>query len=226
MAFFKIKKISDNKELKAAVEETKRIWGNQTLEVLDSIAFDMGKKHEVSKEKILFRIVTRDILVDKLTGIFDNFLPSLEGDKIIQIGTTIHRYGEEECFMKHIVTLDTCNPIEGAEVVACKTEGDVIKEWFNFIRILDPDIITGYNIFGFDFSFIYYRAEELGIKGQLGTLGRMKGKDLVLEEKNLSSSALGENILTFLNMEGRVCMDLLKVVQKDHKLVSYKLHSY
>ena len=57
----------------------------------------------------------------------------------------------------------------------------------------------------------------------LGTLGRMKEKELVLEEKNLSSSALGENILTFLNMEGRVCMDLLKVVQKDHKLVSYKL---
>ena len=24
-------------------------------------------------------------------------------------------------------------------------------------------------------------------------------------------------------MEGRVCMDLLKVVQKDHKLASYKL---
>jgi DNA polymerase elongation subunit (family B) len=222
-AFFKIKKISDNKELKGAVEETKRIWGNQSLEVLDSIAFDMGKRHEVSKEKILFRIVSRDVLVDKLTGIFDNFLPPIEGDKIIQIGTTIHRYGEEECFMKHIVTLDTCNPIPGAEVVACKREEDVIKEWFNFIRILDPDIITGYNIFGFDFSFIYYRAEELGIVGQLGTLGRMKGKDLVLEEKNLSSSALGENILTFLNMEGRVCMDLLKVVQKDHKLVSYKL---
>ena len=222
-AFYKINKITDNKELKAAVEESKRIWGNQSLEILDSIAYDMAKKHEVSKDKILFRIVSRDLLVDKLTGLFDNFLPPLEGDKIIQIGTTIHRYGEEECFLKHIVTLNTCNPIDGAEVVACKTEEQVIIEWFNFIRMLDPDIITGYNIFGFDFSFIYYRAVELGIVGQLGTLGRMKDKELVLEEKNLSSSALGENILTFLNMEGRVCMDLLKVVQKDHKLVSYKL---
>jgi DNA polymerase elongation subunit (family B) len=222
-AFTKIKKISDNKELKAAVEETKRIWANQTLEVLDSIAYDMGKKHEVSKEKILLRIITRDILVDKLAGIFDNFLPTIEGDKIIQIGTTVNRYGEEECFMKHIVTLDTCNNIDGAEVVACKTEEDVIIEWFKFIRLLDPDLITGYNIFGFDFSFIYHRADELGILGRLGTLGRMKGKETVLEEKNLSSSALGENILTYLNMEGRVSMDLLKVVQKDHKLVSYKL---
>ena len=223
VAFYKINKISDNKELKAAVEDTKKIWANQSLEVLNSIAYDMAKKHEISKDKILFRIVTRDIVVDKLTGIFNNFLPPIEGDKIIQIGTTIHRYGEEECFMKHIVTLNSCNPIDGAEVVACEHEEDVLKEWFNFIRILDPDIITGYNIFGFDFSFIYERAEELGIVGQLGTLGRMKGKDLVLEEKNLSSSALGENILKFLNMEGRVCMDLLKIVQKEHKLASYKL---
>jgi DNA polymerase elongation subunit (family B) len=223
IAFTHIKKISDNKELKAAVEETKKIWASQSLEVLDSIAFDMGKKHELSKDKILNRIITRDIVVDKLAGIFDNFLPTIEGDKVIQIGTTVHRYGEEECFMKHIVTLGTCNNIQGAEVVQCKTEEDVIKEWFKFIRILDPDMITGYNIFGFDFSFIYHRADELGILGQLGTLGRVKGKDIVLEEKNLSSSALGENILTYLNMEGRVCMDLLKVVQKDHKLASYKL---
>uniref|UniRef100_A0A6C0J9A7 DNA polymerase n=1 Tax=viral metagenome TaxID=1070528 RepID=A0A6C0J9A7_9ZZZZ len=223
IVFYKICKVSDNKQLKAAVEESKNIWGNQSLQVLEAIAYDMAKKHEVSKDKIMLRIVKRDILVDKLTGIFNNFLPSLEGDKIIQIGTTIHRYGEEECFMKHIVTLNTCNPIDGAVVVACEKEEDVLKEWFNFIRILDPDIITGYNIFGFDFSFIYNRIQELGIIRQLGTLGRMKDMELVLEEKNLSSSALGENILTFLNMEGRVCMDLLKIIQKDHKLSSYKL---
>ena len=64
---------------------------------------------------------------------------------------------------------------------------------------------------------------ELDIVDDLGTLGRMRNKELFLEEKNLSSSALGDNILTYLSMEGRVQMDLLKVIQKDHKLVSYKL---
>ena len=64
---------------------------------------------------------------------------------------------------------------------------------------------------------------ELEIVDELGTLGRMRNKELILEEKNLSSSALGENILTYLAMEGRVQMDLLKVIQKDHKLASYKL---
>ena len=37
--------------------------------------------------------------------------------------------------MKHIVTLWILVILfHGAEVVACKTEEDVIKEWFNFIR--------------------------------------------------------------------------------------------
>lgn len=41
--------------------------------------------------------------------------------------------------------------------------------------------------------------------------------------KNLSSSALGDNMLKFFEMKGRVQIDLLKVVQRDHKLDSYKL---
>ena len=44
-----------------------------------------------------------------------------------------------------------------------------------------------------------------------------------MEVKRLSSSALGDNTLYYINMQGRVLIDLLKVVQRDHNLVSYKL---
>ena len=43
-AFFKIKKISDNKELKGCCRGNKENLGNQSSNN-DSIAFDMGKKH-------------------------------------------------------------------------------------------------------------------------------------------------------------------------------------
>ena len=82
------------------------------------------------------RIITRDILVEKITGLLDNNLPSLEGDKVIQIGSTVHRYGEQECFLKHIVTLDTCNDIDGAVVVPCKTEEEVLKGGFDYVLVL------------------------------------------------------------------------------------------
>ena len=42
-------------------------------------------------------------------------------------------------------------------------------------------------------------------------------------EQKLSSSALGDNVLRYLDMHGRVVVDLMKVVQRDHRLDSYKL---
>ena len=226
LLFIRIVREENNKELREAVDKTKRIWAeNHSISVLEDIALKVCKDTGVSNQKILNRIITRDILVEQITKLLDAYLPNLEGDKVIQIGSTVHRYGEQDCFLKHIITLNTCNPIEGAIVVPCKTEAEVLIEWAKFIRELDPDIVTGYNIFGFDFKFIYERAEELDIVFEMGTLGRMTSKDLVLEEKTLSSSALGDNILTFIKMEGRVCLDLIKVVQKDHKLASYKLDS-
>ena len=47
---------------------------------------------------------------------------------------------------------------------------------------------------------------------------------VVLNERAArSSSALGDNVLKYLDMHGRVVVDLMKVVQRDHKLDSYKL---
>ena len=149
--------------------------------------------------------------------------PPVEGDPIIQIGTVVQRYGEKEPFLKHILTLNTCDPIPGTVVEVCKTEEEVIQKWAEFMTLLDPDVITGYNIFGFDFMYIQKRAEELNIHKCLTSMGRLKHKKSFLEEKKLSSSALGDNFLYYITTIGRVQMDLLKVIQRDHNLVSYKL---
>jgi len=158
--------------------------------------------------------------------------PEIEGDKVIQIGTTVRKFGEKDCFLKHIITLGSCSEIDGAVVEAYETEEEVLLAWTRFIQKLDPDMITGYNIFGFDFIFMWNRAEELECVDDFCRLGRLnvidkEGKIEIkkcrLEEKKLSSSALGDNILKYIAMEGRIVMDLLKIVQKDFNLVSYKL---
>lgn len=155
--------------------------------------------------------------------------PPVEGDPIIQIGTTFHRYGSIGCHYKHVITLDTCSDIVGVdEIVRCKTETQVLLEWTKLINKLDPDVITGYNIFGFDMQYMYDRANELGCTEKFMRLSRYKyiTKDMVenqMVHKQLSSSALGDNLLKYFNMEGRVLIDLMKVVQRDHRLDSYKL---
>jgi DNA polymerase elongation subunit (family B) len=165
---------------------------------------------------------------DEYGDIMDNYdpkhqFPPVQGDPIIQIGTVVQKYGDKEPCLKHILTLNTCNPIPGTVVEECETEEEIIKKWAEFMKLLDPDIITGYNIFGFDFMYIQKRAEELNIESCLTSLGRLKNKKSYLEEKKLSSSALGDNYLYYIKSIGRVQMDLLKVIQRDHNLVSYKL---
>lgn len=174
----------------------------------------------------------------RITDILDTVLPEVEGDQVVQIGTTVQRFGESGCYLKHMITLKGCAQIDGAIVESYDTEEEVLLAWTRFIADLDPDFITGYNINGFDFSFMWDRAEALGIVDEFSLLGREKHqpkdedgkrttewvpKPCTLEIKKLSSSALGDNILKYISMEGRVIVDLLKVVQKDFNLVSYKL---
>ena len=160
----------------------------------------------------------------QIKEILNSSLPPLQGDMVIQIGTTVHKYGSDEIIYKHIVTLNSCDNIEGSEVETADNEGDVIMKWKEFINRLDPDILTGYNIFGFDFQYIWDRALELGIGSALATgFGRLTERQTELIEQRLSSSALGDNVLTYIDTDGVVLIDLLKVLQRDEKMDSYKL---
>lgn len=155
----------------------------------------------------------------------DGSFPQAErdADGIIQIGTTFSRFGETECFYQHIITLGTCDNIEGAEVIVCKTEKQVLLEWTKMIRKMDPDIITGFNIFQFDYKYLKDRAKKLGISSQFSRLSRVTNEYTKFKTKDLTSAALGKNTMTWYDMTGRINIDLMKVVQKDYKLVSYKL---
>ncbi len=174
----------------------------------------------------------------------DGSFPKAEraNDKIIQIGTSVNIFGEDECCFRYIAVLGDCLPIEGARVECFKTEKDLIIGWARFMAKLDPDVITGYNIWGFDWEFLYKRA-EYGFepngrkspyhKTLVKILQRIEkletGKKEIddntfkLTEKQLSSSAMGDNFLKFIDIEGVVQIDLLKYFQREEKFDSYKL---
>ena len=161
---------------------------------------------------------------DDLNKILTKALPSLLGDEIIQIGTTVHKYGSDEIIYKNIVSLNTCDSIENCDIIECNNEKKLIREWKRIITELNPDILIGYNIFGFDMDYIWQRTIELGINEDFSMgLGRKITRKCDLKRQELSSSALGENVLKYFDMDGIIIIDLFKVMQKDHKLDSYKL---
>lgn len=48
----------------------------------------------------------------------------------------------------------------------------MLDAWAEFVRQLDPDILTGYNINNFDFPYLLDRAKHLGLK-RFAYLGRI-----------------------------------------------------
>lgn len=193
------------------------------VSILDKIASSVNDddNDETDNDMTVAEINAEEM---KISKILDNILIPLEGDKIIQIGTTVHLYGSDNIVYKNIVSLDSCDDIEGCDVISCKTEKELLNKWKDVMNNLNSDIITGYNIFGFDMPYIWDRAKEINIIEDFSIgLGRLITRKNALVEQQLSSSAMGDNILRYIDYDGIVLIDLLKVMQRDQKLDSYKL---
>jgi len=149
----------------------------------------------------------------------------LAGDPVIQIGVVLQRGAAP--IERHIFVLGTCDAVEGATVYSFATEREMILAWAKATCQWNTDILLGYNIFGFDERYVWIRAEELGIADsddiQLLTRLADTGKQLVLDEKFLSSSALGDNTMYIWSAQGRLQIDLYHYVKRSYPLASYKL---
>lgn len=140
--------------------------------------------------------------------------PLATSERIIQIGMTIDT-------TSYIVNLGTMDSLENIIVINCDTEESLIQTWAKIIRDEDPDIIMGYNTFGFDYSYIQTRCKILNIDLDIS---RIPEKTNYIE-KQLESSALGMNILKYYIPLGRINIDIMKLVQQNKNLSSYKLDS-
>lgn len=150
-------------------------------------------------------------------------LPETEGNVVFQIATTFQDYGSTDVCLKHIMTLKKSPPIEGAIVECYETEHDLLLAWANLINEMDPDLITGYNIFGFDFRYLVVRAEIAGCLGKFSELGRLKGVRSKMVEKVMESKAYGRSEWYIVPTIGRFQIDLLPYIRREKKYDSYKL---
>lgn len=151
-------------------------------------------------------------------------VPDILGNPIIQIGTVFQNYGKPDHFERYIVTLKKCLPIPDTHVISCDTEEQLLLEWQKLLIEKDPDVLYGYNIFGFDLNYIMVRADVLGCE-QFKHLGKMKFIQSHIEHKTLSSAAYGDNHFKMVPMPGRLQIDILQILMRDPllKFPTYKL---
>jgi DNA polymerase elongation subunit (family B) len=227
----KLKTLQGKKPLKRSDIESFLMSGQFEATINAFLAARSGMKYDARQEEI-------QKLGAELDRIFGKHqMPA--GDPAIQIGTVLRRLGSPES-EQHIFVFPSCDPIPGAKVHVFPSEKEMIRGWCKWIAARNPDILTGFNVFGFDERYVWERAVELGLttevaatrKGgsstpapELEALSRLCsfGSHIRLEEKFLSSSALGDNFMYVWSTDGRLQIDLYNYVKRSYNLPSYKL---
>ena len=185
------------------------------------------------------------IVSDTLGSIF----PKVEGDKVTFIGSTFVKYGKNgnQPYLNNCIVLNTCDnlhdEVPNSEIETYTTEADVLLAWTRLIQKENPDIIIGYNIFGFDYQFMFRRAVETGCYEEFLKLSRNKDEmcanagggggyvnpnteitaDNVAIEQTKIALASGQYDLHFIKMTGRLQVDVYNYLRRDFNLSSYKL---
>ncbi|KAF9013311.1 ribonuclease H-like domain-containing protein [Cyathus striatus] len=133
-------------------------------------------------------------------------------DPVFQIANMVTRYGEQQPFTRNVFTLNSCDPIDGCQVMSYDNESDMLKQWAKFVKEADPDIIIGYNIARFDLPYLLLRARALGIKEEtFFDITKLVDVPIYIEEHKLGQQREWKDAP---DVSGRLLFDLLHFTLK------------
>jgi DNA polymerase elongation subunit (family B) len=166
-----------------------------------------------------------DIETYSVSGLFP--VATNPGDEIMQIGIAFRYSNDLLAPGKRIVFSNgTITPSKdpGVQFVECKNERDLLLKFEKCIQEENPDVIAGFNTFGFDDPYIADRAEKHKVHLNFGRVeGSSWKNDYVKTEKKTFELASGKFAVRYFEMPGRLPVDLLLSVRREQNLDSYKL---
>ena len=156
-----------------------------------------------------------------------NQFPVASKDPIIQIGVSYRRSTDMITPTARVVFVlgEVADSGDSSvEFVSCDTEADMLLQFAEEIRTRNPDILCGYNIFGFDDAYIEGRVKALGIEQDF-EVSRKKTSDwgetkFATQKTEL---AAGKFDLRYFTLRGRLGIDLLLNMRREHNLDNFKL---
>ena len=159
-------------------------------------------------------------------------------DCIICIGTTLQRFGCKEKYevvqclgevSKSKLKEEGGEEVERGKteenmiVLQYATESDLLNAWRDLIVFSNVDVITGFNLHGFDYEYMSARA-RVSEANRFFQISKMINETCELDIRELSSSALGQNDMAHLPMSGRVTIDMFNWIKGRFKLERYGLN--
>ena len=179
----------------------------------------------------------REGKINELIRTLRNHFPALEGDKVTFIGSTFMNYGDKEPYLNHCIVLNSCDnlhdQVANSQIDTYNTEKEVLQAWTRLVQIENPDIIIGYNIFSFDYEFMFRRSQELYCVEDFLKLSRnnnelcvtidYKNPEKLDIDRSSTTLASGTYELSIIKMNGRLQVDMLNWFRRTENLTSYKL---
>ena len=182
--------------------------------------------------EILRSLLDRETKINYMNNALQASFPEVEGDKITFIGSTFIRCGEPRPYLNHCLVLNQCDTLAGVQIKCCKSEKNLLLEWTKLVQIENPDIVIGYNTFGFDYNFMFCRAQENKIEEAFLKLSRnvdelcgkrdFKTGRIQIEETSILLAS-GQYDLHYIGMTGRLQIDLYNYFRREYNLSTYKL---
>ncbi|KAF8574772.1 DNA/RNA polymerase, partial [Ramaria rubella] len=146
--------------------------------------------------------------------------PYKRGDRIEMISMVFGKYLDKSSRTNYLIYVGYKNEIviDDCKCISCDTEQELLMNFGNIVSEEDPDIITGYNIFGFDFDYILKRCKLFLIPlPEISRSGETTSHPVAW-----SSSAYGENFYNRIEASGRIFIDMMIFFQRMN-LGSYSL---
>ena len=172
-------------------------------------------------------VASYDLEVYSSTGQFP--VSTIAGDEISQIGISF-RWSDAmlETVERYVFVNGKCDPSQDPSVkfVQCRGETDLLLKFEECMASENPDIVCGYNTFGFDDGYVADRAKRCGVRMEFGRIDvRQYGDkpDHVKTERKTFELASGKFAVRYIQMPGRLSIDLFLSMRREHNLDSYKL---
>jgi len=184
------------------------------------------------------------------------------GDMIISIANQVKLLGEDSPRELNVFMVGTSDSLKKPKlrkgdpalpdpvVYSFDTEADMLRAWYEYINKIDADIITGYNIYGFDMEYVgervnldkvsvstdywnknnhrsrhqrYKKRKRLKCQTRFHRLGRLVTEQSKLRAYKFQNNAYGKKTYRLPCDPGRFYLDSLEAIRRD---VTCKYRSY
>lgn len=159
----------------------------------------------------------------------ENRMPVAENpmDAAFQIACIFHRIGSpEHTWEKYLLTLKNVNKArvgDDVQVIEFKSENQLLHYYAKLVQQKQPNVIYGYNVFGWDFEYLYKRSITTGCEREHRKQSYLKGRIGDYTEVSWGSKAVANQFFKYIKSHGVLYVDIMVLIKRDYNFNSYTL---